>query len=72
MEFDTSSLTSNDPSGATATPTGRPQTLPSGVTNYYGFGVIRSGKIGDGDPVNHPWTVLTVVGKFDDMRLLGG
>src|SRR5689334_12432454 len=33
MEPDASSLTSNDPSFATATPTGRPHTLPSGVTN---------------------------------------
>jgi hypothetical protein len=33
IEFVPSSLTIRVPSGATATPTGRPQTCPSGVTN---------------------------------------
>ena len=32
MEFDPSSLTISDPSGATATPTGRPHTSPLGAT----------------------------------------
>src|SRR5258707_14600336 len=33
MEFEASSLTSSEPSGATVIPTGRPQTCPSGSTN---------------------------------------
>jgi|HubBroStandDraft_6_1064221.scaffolds.fasta_scaffold162031_1 hypothetical protein len=33
MVFDPSSVTSNDPSGATVIPTGRPQTFPLGSTN---------------------------------------
>ena len=32
-DFDPSSVTISDPSDAVATPTGRPQTLPSGRTN---------------------------------------